>query len=94
MDRLDIERLGGFAGFGGSGSHLRSRGQMDGASLSAADQQAVDALFAGPPKTAPKTADGFRYRITRHAPGGSKTVEVSEEHVPDAIKCSVKDELI
>ena len=94
MDRLDIERIGGFAGFGGPGSHLRSRGQLDGASLSAADKKAVDTLFSGPPPAASKSADGFRYRITRHTAGGAKTVEVPEEHVPEAIKSSVKDELV
>ena len=86
MDRLDIERVGGFAGFGGPGSHLRSRGQLDSASLSTADKQAVEALFSSLPKAASKTADGFRYRITRHTASGSKTIEVPEEHVPDVVK--------
>ena len=73
---------------------MRSRGQVDGASLSAADKKTVETLFNSPPPAASKTADGFRYRITRHTAGGSKTVEAPEEHVPDAIKCCVKDELI
>ena len=94
MERLDIERVGGLAGFGGPGSHLRSRGQLDGAKLSATDKQAVDALFSSPPQAASKTADGFRYRITRHTAGGSKTVEIPEEHVPNVVKTSVKDELV
>lgn len=94
MDRLDIERVGGFAGFGGHGSHLRSRGQLDGSRLSTADKQAVEALFNNPSKAAPPTADGFRYRITRHTANGSKTIEIPEEHVPDALKTAVKDEIV
>lgn len=94
MDRFEIERVGGFAGFGGSGSHLRSRGQIDGSRLSTADKQAVEALFSHPSKVGAAIADGFRYRITHHTVDGSKTVEIPEEHVPAVLKTSVKDEIV
>jgi hypothetical protein len=92
-DRVDIERVGGFAGFGGPGSRLRSRGSLESAQLSAADRQSVDALFTRPPK-ANSTADGFIYRLTRHTNNGPQTVDVPEEHVPAIVKHSVKDEIV
>ncbi|RXT39250.1 hypothetical protein B5V03_29320 [Bradyrhizobium betae] len=90
MDRLKIERVGGFAGFGGP--HLKSRGEVVLSDLSDADQKTVDQLFADPskvPAAHPGQADAFRYRITR----GAKTIEVPEHAVPSAIKNSVKDVL-
>jgi len=93
MDQITVERLGGFGGFGLPGGHLRSRGQVEQAKLSPADRAAVDALFDNPPKGPPKP-DGFTYRLTRQTAKGPQTVEVAEQHVPDALKASVKDELI
>jgi hypothetical protein len=43
----------------------------------------------GPPKP-----DGFVYRLARGTGKATQTVEVAEQHVPDALKNSVKDELI
>jgi hypothetical protein len=94
MGELTVERLGGFAGFGGPGSHLRSRGVHPFESLSAADQAAVEALFASHgASTAPPVPDGFRYRITRTTPSGPESVEAPEAAVPAALKAVVKDEL-
>ncbi|MGX1317841.1 hypothetical protein AB7M17_001294 [Bradyrhizobium sp. USDA 377] len=90
MDRLKIERVGGFAGFGGP--HLKSRGEVALSDLSAADQKTVEQLFADPgkvPAARRGQADAFSYRITR----GAQTIEVPEHAVPPAIKSSVKDVL-
>jgi len=45
MDRLLVERLGGLAGLGGPRSRIRSCGELDLKSLSAADRRAVANLF-------------------------------------------------
>jgi hypothetical protein len=92
-DRLQVERLGGFAGFGLPGSALRSRGELTPAQLSKGDREAVDALFAAPPAEAPPTPDGFRYRLTRHRAGKVLSVEVAERHVPASLRDCVQDEL-
>jgi hypothetical protein len=91
--RFDIERLGGFAGFGGPGSHLQSRGHLESSQLTAEDRQAVEALFDRPPAAVTPMPDGFRYRLTRQTSSGPQTVEVPELHVPLAVKSSVKDEI-
>ena len=96
-DHLDVERLGGLAGMGGPGSRIRSRGQVQGHELSAADRGHVGALFSGakPPAEHPGAADGFRYRLTLHQPGVAKpaVVEVPEAAVPAKVRDSVSDEL-
>ena len=93
MAQVSVERLGGFGGFGLPGSRLRSRGTVDDATLSQADRAAVDALFDHPPSATPRP-DGFVYRIARRKGKDTQTVEVAEQHVPDALKNCVKDELI
>lgn len=91
MGRLDIEKVGGLAGFGG---HLKSRGSQDFEALSAADQAAVQRLFSGDaPKADPATRDGFTYRITHQTASGPRTVEAPEALVPEALKRVVKDTL-
>ncbi|QOZ72887.1 protealysin inhibitor emfourin [Bradyrhizobium arachidis] len=90
MDRLKIERVGGFAGFGGP--HLKSRGEVTLSDLSPADQQTMEQLFADPgkiPAAHPGQADAFTYKITR----GARTIEVPEHAVPAAVRNSVKDVL-
>lgn len=90
MDRLKIERVGGFAGFGGP--HLKSRGEVTLSDLSPADQHTMEQLFADPgkiPAARPDEADPFTYKITR----GARTIEVPDHAVPAAIKNSVKDVL-
>lgn len=96
MGIVKIERVGGLGGFGGP--HLKSRGECSLADLSAADQAAVDALFASQGKThaVPRNApmrDGFSYRISRQTARGTKTVEVPESMVPAALVASVKDSI-
>jgi hypothetical protein len=95
MPILHVEKLGGLAGFGTSRSRIRSRGQIDSAALSAADQKAVDLLFQAGGGTAPaKGADYFRFRISRTTAAGIETVEVPESSVPAALASCVKDELV
>ncbi|MCP3461678.1 MULTISPECIES: protealysin inhibitor emfourin [unclassified Bradyrhizobium] len=87
---MKIERVGGFAGFGGP--HLKSRGEVALSDLSLVDQKTVESLFADPkkvPATHPGQADAFSYRITR----GAQTIEVPEHAVPSTIRNSVKDVL-
>jgi hypothetical protein len=93
MDRLEIERVGGLAGFGLPGSHLRSKGTLTLSALSPADRSVVDALFDGKEKGSPGMPDGFRYRITRQTSNGPQTIEVPEDRVPTALQNCVKDEL-
>ncbi len=93
MDRLDVERLGGYAGFGGPGSHLKSKGTVDLGLLSEAEQDQVYALFRDPPSAVSTAPDAFRYRLTLHTPAGPKTIDVAEQHVPASICASVKDML-
>ena len=98
MGVLKVERLGGLAGMGLAGSHLRARGEIDPAHLSAADRKRVDALFAGAGQGAAAAAspvrDGFTYRLTRSGAAGEESVEIAESALPAAIAASVKDELI
>ena len=93
MDRIHIERTGGFAGFGLPGSHVQSRGEMTWSELSPADRAAVDALFEGKSDAEPALPDGFRYRITRQMAGRTETIEAPESKVPAALRDSVKDVL-
>ena len=95
MAILHVEKLGGLAGFGGSRARIRSRGQIDAAALSAADQKAVDALFqTGGASEPSEGADGFRFRISRTTAAGTETVEAPETHVPAALASCVKDEFV
>ncbi len=96
LQPIEIERVGGFAGFGGPGSHLRSRGALPWAHLSATDREQLERLLAarGVPAPAPRGADGFRYRITTLHQGRPVTVEVHEDQVPAALRDCVQDELI
>jgi hypothetical protein len=92
MGILKVERVGGFAGFGGP--HLKSRGELAFSKLSPADQKAVEALFAGHGKTEDDAIpDGFIYRITRAVGGKPKTITAPESLVPMALQSSVKDML-
>ncbi len=94
MDRLQIERIGGLAGFGGP--HLKSRGELSLSNLSPSDRKAVESLFNNPQKAMPAhpgEADAFRYRITRQTPAGPQTIEVPGDFVPAALKDSVRDVL-
>lgn len=95
MAKLHVERIGGIANFGGSRSHIRSRGEVDVAALSSADQKAVEALFrSGGSAKGSSAPDAFRYRISRSTANGVETVEVPEEMVPAAVSQSVRDEFV
>ena len=95
MSKLHVERIGGLAGFGGTRSHLRSQGEVDLGTLSAAERQAVESLFQSRGNAEPsQVRDGFLYRIARTTPGGVETIEVPEDVVPAAIRQCVKDELV
>ena len=98
MGTVKIERVGGVGGFGGP--HLKSRGELPIAELTAADQAAVNALFAGKSKGKargaapnPQMRDGFSYRISRPTATGTETVEVPESMVPAKLLSSVKDSI-
>lgn len=95
MAHLHVERLGGLAGFGGAGGHVRSHGQVELSSLSTADQHAVEKLFRPQEKvTESQVRDGFRYRITRVTSAGKETVEAAEAEIPAVLAQCVKDELV
>lgn len=92
MDKLEVERVGGLAGFGGP--HLRSRGVLDLESLSPADQAAVERLFAaGGAPPPPGAADMVTYRISRETAAGRRTIEVAEDAAPAAVAACVQDTL-
>lgn len=96
MGTVKIERVGGLGGFGGP--HLKSRGECALTDLSAADQAAVEKLFAskgkgrGQPDNA-QMRDGFSYRISRQTATGTEVVAVPESMVPAALVAHVKDTL-
>ena len=94
MGLLSVERIGGLAGFGGPGAHIRSRGQIGISSLSDEDQRTLEKLFKDRGGAKPSaTRDGFSYRISRSTASGTETIEVPEALVPAAIAACVKDEL-
>ena len=95
MDKLHVERIGGFVGFGGAQAKIRSQGEIDFATLSTADQQAVERLFQSKGMTTPsKARDAFRYRITRTTAEGVESIEAPEKGIPAALRQCVKDEFI
>jgi Emfourin len=93
--KVKVERMGGLGGFGLPGSRLRSRGEIDTDHLSAADRQAVDALFEGSAQPGSSKPDAFRYRLTCHDDtGGTRTVEAAQDQVPQSLQDCAQDELI
>jgi hypothetical protein len=93
MSTLTIERIGGLAGFGAPGGHLRSRGEVPWEQLSAQDRKAVEALFARhrSARQSPSPArDAFVYRLSK----GVETIEVGEEQIPATLLQHLKDELV
>lgn len=97
---IQVERLGGFGGFGLPGSRVRSVGQVDLRELAPADRAAVERLLSARRPHRPGTggADRFVYRLTpvgrpgeaASAPG----VDVPEEALPAAVAACVRDELL
>ncbi len=95
MAKLHVERIGGLAGFGGVGAHIRSHGEIDTAALSDAEQQKVEALFQSHGKAQPsQVCDGFRYRVSRTTPNGVETIETHEGVLPAPVSQCVKDEFV
>jgi emfourin len=98
-DIVEVEKLGGLAGFGNPGSRLRSRGALHGHQLKTEDRARVDELFAKghvtnePPNS---VADAFRYRLTlrRKGASGHQVIELPENKLPATLRDCVKDELI
>jgi len=90
-DCVKVERVGGLAGFGGP--RLKSAGEVAMSALSTADRKAIEAMFRGVARAGARKADGFVYRITLRSGGVTKTVEVSEERVPEAVRKCVKSTL-
>jgi hypothetical protein len=87
MDKLIIERRGGFAG-------LKAKSEVDADSLDASTRAALDALFAAKRKfPAAKGADRYVYVLTRGEGADATSVEVPEHMVPPAVAGSVKDRL-
>jgi hypothetical protein len=86
MDKLIIERRGGFAG-------LKAKGEIE-AALDAPTRAALDALFAAKTKfPAARGADRYVYVLTRGTGADAKSVEVPESLVPASVAASVKDKL-
>jgi hypothetical protein len=95
MALLHVERIGGLAGFGGVGAHVRSHGKFDTDALSPEEQHAMEALFKSQGKAKPsQIRDGFHYRISRATSGGTETIEVPEAAVPTPLAQCVKDEIV
>jgi len=91
--RIEVERIGGFAGFGLPGSRIKSRGVLSISKLSPADLSALDTLFSSDVPASQPMPDAFRYRITRVIGNKIQTIEIPEELVPMFIKNCVKDTL-
>jgi len=95
MSKILIERIGGFAGFGGKNARLQSRGEIELDELSSVDRQTVERLFdSGGEPAAPNAADMFRYKLSKTTLNGIETIETGEESIPDIIRRSVRDEFI
>lgn len=93
MDELILEKTGGFAGFGGVRSALRSDGVCAVEKLSPEELSLIEGFFCENGTEPAKVADGFRYRIVWPSRFGTRSVEVPESLVPEEIKASVKDRL-
>lgn len=94
MGKLYVERKGGLAGIGGTGSVIRSRGEIALATLSKNDLATLQALFqSATPSAQPSSVrDGYCYRISRGTGAEVQTIEVPEHVVPLAIAQCVKDD--
>jgi uncharacterized protein YdeI (BOF family) len=87
MDKLTIERRGGFAG-------LKAKGVVETDSLDTADRAKIDELFTTKGKLpASPGADRYIFTVTRETDSGKKTMEIPEHLLPSAVSRAVKDEL-
>lgn len=92
--RIDVERLGGLAGYGMPGARLRSRGFIMAHGLSLVDQATLQELFLHPMEALVQARDAFRYSLTRQRDNRLHTVVVAEAAVPEAILNCLRDELV
>lgn len=92
--KIDVERLGGLAGFGLPGARLRSRCTILAKDLRPADQAILRGIFLTLPKGPDQKRDAFRYRLTRQRGAESQTVVVAETEVPEAIRECLRDEIV
>lgn len=92
--RIDVERLGGLAGYGMPGGHLRSRCHVMAQGLSLADQVMLRDIFLHPVEALVQTRDAFRYSLTRQRHNRLHTVVVAEAAVPESILNCLRDELV
>ena len=89
MTDVTIEPVGGFAGAGSPGGHVRSRGHVAWSALSEADRAMVERLFK---QKAPVDAN-FYYRLTRQTDGKTETVDALPDQVPRALIDSIQTTL-
>lgn len=95
MGILKIERIGGFAGYGGANSKLRADGEIALSALSAKDKADVELMFNAQGSDDPSPVrDGFSYRITRGTGKSARVVTVPESAVPAALVSVVKDRIV
>lgn len=92
--KIEVERLGGQAGYGQPGARLRSRCLLQASDLSPADQAALREIFLHPTPTPPQERDAFRYSFTRQHDNGVQTVVVAEKTVPQAILNCLRDAFV
>ena len=95
MDKLTIERKGGIGGFGLGNSPVKSGGELDLSTLSAAQRGHVEDLFRNPAvhQGTGQVSHSFRYRLTRSRQGKEESIEVDEAAVPEWLSRCVKDRL-
>jgi hypothetical protein len=94
MAKLQIERIGGYAGFGNKNSHVRSYGEIDMMQLSEEERRVIESLFTSSAKTEANSIDAFRYRISRVTSSGTEKIEVGEDEIPNTLLQYLKDEFI
>lgn len=92
--KIEVERLGGQAGYGQPGARLRSRCHFQASDLSPTDQAALQEIFLHPTPTPAPERDAFRYSFTRQRDDGVQTVVVAEKTVPQAILNCLRNEFV
>jgi len=90
--RIKVEKLGGFAGFGAS-AHLRSDGEVELEALPEADRAKVAKLLARDDQDHPGSLSQFVYRLSWSKDGKTRTVDVAEDDLPPSVVAAVKDRL-
>lgn len=95
MNKLTIERKGGIGGFGLANSPVKSGGELDLSTLSAAQSAHIEELFRNPAahQGTGRVSDSFRYRLTRTKQGKQESVDVDESAIPEWISKVVRDRL-